>query len=188
MANRHYPDTCHQLRLWLNACVPFIDWISDTLSQGYTTLQSLVKCLDHRGIVSNTVCIQARLCQAAQCVEVHLPVFAAGARPDRICKLSARRQLGQRLRGRQKHTENLDLTVGHDTWVEVTQHCSVVHALVACMSKIMQNRNLKGLQYTTCLPSELQCSDKLNKQVFHWIHRQQASLYQVFSSIAKSKQ
>jgi len=25
-----------------------IDWISDTLSQGYTNLQSLVKCLDHR--------------------------------------------------------------------------------------------------------------------------------------------
>jgi hypothetical protein len=28
--------------------VPLIDWISDTLSQGYTNLQSLVKCLDHR--------------------------------------------------------------------------------------------------------------------------------------------
>jgi len=39
-----------------------IDWISDTLSQGYTNLQSLVKCLDHRGIASDTVRIQARLC------------------------------------------------------------------------------------------------------------------------------
>ena len=44
-----------------------IDWISDTLSQGYTHLQSLVKCLDHRGIASITVCSQAtcwpwRLC------------------------------------------------------------------------------------------------------------------------------
>ena len=28
--------------------VPLIDWISDTLFQGYTNLQSLVKCLDHR--------------------------------------------------------------------------------------------------------------------------------------------
>ena len=31
--------------------VPLIGWISDTLSQGYTDLQSLVKCLDDRGIV-----------------------------------------------------------------------------------------------------------------------------------------
>ena len=28
-----------------------IDWISDTRPQGYTDLQSLVKCLDHRDIV-----------------------------------------------------------------------------------------------------------------------------------------
>ncbi len=28
-------------------CNSLIDWISDTLSQGYTNLQSLVKCLDH---------------------------------------------------------------------------------------------------------------------------------------------
>ncbi|DBA74348.1 TPA: hypothetical protein ACH3X1_011122 [Trebouxia sp. C0004] len=34
----------------------------DALSQGYTNLQSLVKCLDHKGIVSDTVCSQARLC------------------------------------------------------------------------------------------------------------------------------
>ena len=27
---------------------PWVDWISDTRSQGYTDLQSLVKCLDHR--------------------------------------------------------------------------------------------------------------------------------------------
>ena len=35
-----------------------IDWISDTRSQGYTDLQSLVKCLDHRGfvLVLDTVC------------------------------------------------------------------------------------------------------------------------------------
>ena len=32
-----------------------IYWISDTLSQGYTNLQSLVKCLDHRGIASDTI-------------------------------------------------------------------------------------------------------------------------------------
>ena len=40
-----------------------IDWISDTRSQGYTDLQSLVKCLDHRGIVLvlDTVCSQAKV-------------------------------------------------------------------------------------------------------------------------------
>ncbi len=32
-------------------CVSLIDWISDTRSQECTDLQSLVKCLDHRGIV-----------------------------------------------------------------------------------------------------------------------------------------
>ena len=41
--------------------VPLIDWISDTLSQGYTDLQSLVKCLDHRDIVSDTGCSQAKV-------------------------------------------------------------------------------------------------------------------------------
>ena len=45
-----------------NIEVPLIEWISDTLSQGYTNLQSLVKCLDHRVIASDTVCSQARLC------------------------------------------------------------------------------------------------------------------------------
>jgi hypothetical protein len=30
--------------------VPLIDWISDTRSQGCSDLQSLVKCLDHRGM------------------------------------------------------------------------------------------------------------------------------------------
>ncbi len=34
--------------LGLNDTVPLVDWISDTRSQGYTGLQSLVKCLDHR--------------------------------------------------------------------------------------------------------------------------------------------
>ncbi len=40
-----------------------IGWISDTRSQGYTDLQSLVKCLDHRGIVLvlDTVCSQAKV-------------------------------------------------------------------------------------------------------------------------------
>ena len=46
----------------MKPAVPLIGWISDTLSQGYTDLQSLVKCLDHRGIVLvlDTVCSQAR--------------------------------------------------------------------------------------------------------------------------------
>ena len=47
--------------LELEANVSLIDWISDALSQGYTNLQSLVKCLDHRNIVSDTVCIQAKV-------------------------------------------------------------------------------------------------------------------------------
>jgi hypothetical protein len=55
-----------------------IDWISDTRSQGYTNLQSLVRCLDHRDIASDTVCSQARLCQAAQCDEVHLGGYIYG--------------------------------------------------------------------------------------------------------------
>ncbi len=40
-----------------------IDRISDTRSQGYTDLQSLVTCLDHRGIVLvlDTVCSQAKV-------------------------------------------------------------------------------------------------------------------------------
>ncbi len=49
-----------------------IDWISDARPQGYTDLQSLVKCLDYTGIVSDTVCSHARLCQAARCIEMHL--------------------------------------------------------------------------------------------------------------------
>ena len=42
--------------------VCLIGWMSDTLSQTYTDLQSLVKCLDHGGIVLvlDTVCSQAR--------------------------------------------------------------------------------------------------------------------------------
>ncbi len=44
-----------------NTCVSLVDWISDTLSQGYTNLQSLVNCLDHRNIVSDTVCSQAKV-------------------------------------------------------------------------------------------------------------------------------
>ena len=40
---------------------PLIDWISDTLSQEYTNLQSLLKCLDHTNIVSDTVCSQAKV-------------------------------------------------------------------------------------------------------------------------------
>ena len=46
--------------------------IVDALSQGYTDLQSLVRCLDHRGIVLDTVCShKQRLCQAARCTEMH---------------------------------------------------------------------------------------------------------------------
>jgi len=39
-----------------------IKGISDTRPQGCTDLQSPVKCLDHRGILSDTVCSHASLC------------------------------------------------------------------------------------------------------------------------------
>ena len=54
----------------LKMCVPLIDWISDTLSQGYTNLQSLVKCLDHRGIAWIQYAVKqgcVRLCNALKC-------------------------------------------------------------------------------------------------------------------------
>jgi len=43
------------------------DWMSDTRSQGYTDLQSLVKCLDHRVIVSDTACSQAKVVLGCLC-------------------------------------------------------------------------------------------------------------------------
>ncbi len=41
----------------LHSSVPLIYWISNTLSQVYTDVQSLVTCLGHRDIVSDTGCI-----------------------------------------------------------------------------------------------------------------------------------
>ncbi len=35
--------------------------MSDALSQGYTDLHSMVKCLRHRDIVSDTGCSQAKV-------------------------------------------------------------------------------------------------------------------------------
>ena len=57
---------CHDYVLHQNwhaslVWVPLIDWISDTLSQEYTNLQSLLKCLDHTNIVSDTACSQAKV-------------------------------------------------------------------------------------------------------------------------------
>ena len=43
------------------------DWMSDTRSQGYTDLQSRVKCLDHRVIVSDTACSQAKVVLGCLC-------------------------------------------------------------------------------------------------------------------------
>ena len=55
----HRPDNTALYALWTSNSEPsMIDWISDTLSQGHTNLQSLVKFLDHRGIASDTVCSQ----------------------------------------------------------------------------------------------------------------------------------
>jgi hypothetical protein len=48
-----------------------IDWISDTRSQGYTNLQSLVECLNHRDIVS-----AIPLC--ARGIHCSMSVFAYG--------------------------------------------------------------------------------------------------------------
>ncbi len=50
--------------------VPLIGWTSDTRCfQGCTDLQTLVKCLDHRGTVLDTVCRQAKVvlgCEASK--------------------------------------------------------------------------------------------------------------------------
>ena len=46
-----------------------IDWISDTRSQGCTDLQSLVKCLDHRGIVLALDTVYVHVCS-----QTHLSV------------------------------------------------------------------------------------------------------------------
>ena len=46
-------------------------WISDTLSQGYTDLQSLVKCLDHRNSVSDTGCSQAKVVHVLGAIQMH---------------------------------------------------------------------------------------------------------------------
>ena len=42
--------------------VPLIYWVSDTLSQGYTNLQSLVNRLDYKDFASDAVCSKARSC------------------------------------------------------------------------------------------------------------------------------
>jgi len=39
-----------QCRQALSVIGPLIDWISETLSRGYTNLQGLMECPDHRGI------------------------------------------------------------------------------------------------------------------------------------------
>ncbi len=52
---------------WLVNLVHLIDWMSDTRSQGCTDLQSLIKCLYHRGIVlaldTAYICSQTRVGQ-----------------------------------------------------------------------------------------------------------------------------
>ncbi len=47
---------------WQALHVSLIGWISATLSQGCTDVQSLTKCLDHRHIVSDTACSRAKVC------------------------------------------------------------------------------------------------------------------------------
>ena len=53
--------------------IPLVDWISDTRSQGYTGLQSLVKCLDHSvrySVQSSKGCVRLR--DALKCIGLHL--------------------------------------------------------------------------------------------------------------------
>lgn len=52
-----------------------VDRISDSLSQGYTNLQSMVIFLDHRAIASDTVRTHARSCWAARCIKVACDVI-----------------------------------------------------------------------------------------------------------------
>ncbi len=62
--------------------VLWIDKISDTCSQGYTDLQTLVKCLDHRDVVLDMACSQKKVVlgcamhrNALECIsEAILPV------------------------------------------------------------------------------------------------------------------
>ncbi len=76
-----------------DARLSLIDWISDTLSQGYTDLQSLVKCLDHRDIVSDTGCSQAKvvlgcasLCNQSQNSDAQIVSFQSGISRSKTCK------------------------------------------------------------------------------------------------------
>jgi len=54
-------DALKCIEMRLGGYISLIDWISDTRSHGYTDLQGLVKCLDHRDIVSDTACSQAKV-------------------------------------------------------------------------------------------------------------------------------
>ena len=74
-----------------------MDWISDTFSQRYTNLQSLVKCLDHRGIASNVLKKNVRgalLCDcfAYWCVNIVL-LLSTAAHPPICGMLSASNQV-----------------------------------------------------------------------------------------------
>ncbi len=58
--NSSMPNRLREVQISAGPMARFLDRISDTRSQGYTSLQSLVKCLDHRNIVSDTACSQAK--------------------------------------------------------------------------------------------------------------------------------
>ena len=51
-------DLCTIDRTGQTSCL--VDRISDTLSQGYTNLQSLVKCLDHAQYAVKQGCVRLR--------------------------------------------------------------------------------------------------------------------------------
>ena len=53
--------------------VCLVDRISDTLSQGYTNLQSLVKCLDHAQYAVKQGCVRLR--DALTCISAIFTVM-----------------------------------------------------------------------------------------------------------------
>ena len=52
-AQMHSDTSFWQVVLVMQTALSLIDWISDTRSQAYTALQSLVKCLEHSNSVSD---------------------------------------------------------------------------------------------------------------------------------------
>ena len=59
--NRSWSPTYSSKHQWTPFHRLLMHWISDTCLQGCTCLQSLVECLDHTYVVSDTVCNHAKV-------------------------------------------------------------------------------------------------------------------------------